>query len=613
MSIRLADEQPKDDNRVRIVASTDEEVEMGGYREKLLHGEENVDRSGASSALFNHDRNQVIGGIVSTSLSGGRMTAELEIDPEARGSNGLRILQAVRKGYLRGVSIGYSYRTDDCDVMEDARGNIAVTARKWTLREISITPTPADLSAGVLREAPEFVRAFKAQTEAARMSTEVKTEPAKNADEIAKEREARQKAEIEATRVGTQLKLRDLARSHKIDLSDEEAHALGDCKTEADGTRYLLELKSKRSETQIKTNTSVEVVRDAADKADAAAEDGLMWLAGIRNEKDLGMRDSFQGVGRRWLQARGVDALKFTKNELAAALLGKGPGARQLAQRDAANVTSGQFTSYLLANVQDKLVYGGFNNMDTVTYTKWTKQRSVQDFKTFSGAALDTGNLIQTAENTAFPELLKDEGGYSNTLKMWGAQISLTYEAIVSDDLGQFMEKLAMAGFIARRTIDEKVYTDLAGATWTNRTTADSLDDTALTNMRANMARITGAAGKALGMPMRWLIVPPELRGTALQLTQIAPYVAPNAVIANADIEVISTHHLSTTTTFYGVAPANYDPVVVATLQGVDSPIVEEFDAGAVAARKYKVMMPFAVTIPAPGGNVGAMWRGTTG
>src|SRR5207244_3395859 len=69
--------------------------------------------------------------------------------PEVQTKNEMKILRALRKQYLRGVSIGYDYRREDCSVTQDENGKQIVTVKSWILREISITPTPADLSAQV--------------------------------------------------------------------------------------------------------------------------------------------------------------------------------------------------------------------------------------------------------------------------------------------------------------------------------------------------------------------------------------------------------------------------------------------------------------------------------
>lgn len=607
-------------NIVRVVASTDVAYDWGYYSEKLAHGENAIDREGAVSVLLNHDRNQIIGGIRKIETDGSRMTAELEIDPDVRGTNGLRVLDAVRNGYLAGVSIGYDYRREDCVIVEDENEKRTINVNRWRLMEISLTPTPADVAASVSRQMPEWIRTAAVQEDAP-MGDKVKApngaDGQEEKDEVAKEREALAKERKALDRERLEVKLRGLAQSHGVELSDQD---LVEVRTEAQGLELLLSRKAKAQETKLKSSAAVDIGRDSADKADEAAEEALLSLAGVRTEKNKGMRaGSVLDIGRRWLAANGASGvLEMNRYDVADALIGNGGRMSRVqrqnkrGRRDAANVTSGLFTSYVMANVMDKQVYNGFQaSEESCTHHIWTTPRQVADFKTFSGAALDYGNLVETTENVAFPELGKAEGGYSAALGMWGATISLTLQALINDDLGQFLATLAKAGMIARRTVDVKVYADLAAATWTNRTTAGALSDTTVSVNRGSIAGITGPAGQILGITPRYLIVPSALRGTALSIAQIAPYIAPSDVKVNTDLIPIITPFLASSTYWYLVASQIFEPVVVATLQGMEAPIVEEYDSGAVASRKWKIMYPFKVVIPTVGGNIAAMWQGT--
>lgn len=675
-AVRAEDGSPT--NRIRVIASTDEECDWGYYVEKLVHTEEAIDRTVAVSSLFNHDRNRILGKIVATKVEGGQLRAEIEIDPDVKLPGDLNALKAVREGYLKGISIGYEYRYDDCTItyiqneVTDSDGYKSVrnkefcTVNRWILREISFTPTPKDLAAQVTRQLPESLTgpskanlnerkrtmnfnawlrargfdpeslnetqraALKADFEAQRGTTS--TAVADKDDEIAKERAALAEREKKVERKEFEVWAVELAKSHGVELSKED---LADLKSREQALQLML---TRKAVAGIKTNPKhpvhVEVTRDAADKLDAAAADGLINLIPrefrpiSKDDKDLGMRaGSVLDIGRRWLAGSGVpDVVELGKEELADMLIGRGGRLSRFARaralksgmRDAANVTSGMFTSYLLANVMDKVVYNGFMAPDeAITYHLWTASRQVSDFKTYSGAALDVGNLTETAENVAFPELAKAEGGYSDALKMWGATLSLTLQALINDDLGQFMSWLGRAGFIARRTIDVKVYTALAAATWTSRTTANSdLSDTTLSALRTSLAGIAGPAGQTLGMNARYLIVPAGLRSAALTITQIAPYIAPSDVKVNTDIIPIITPFLATAgtpsqSTWYLAASQAFEPVIVANLAGMQAPVVEEYDPGAVAARKWKIMMPFQVTIPTVSSKVAAMWQGT--
>ena len=639
-------------NRVRVIASTNENYDWGYYKEQLLHDRSNVDCAPAASVLFNHNRDQVIGKILSTELDGQKMTAELEIDPEVTGSNGLKLLRAIRNGYLRGVSIGYEYRREDCTFSEDDSGKRSVVVNRWQLREISITPTPADVAAQVIRQVPEWIRQAshqKAKTtevlpmgfEAWLLARGLKKEDltadalarqqkmfdeetkakALNADsdELKKERAARAEAERKLAEATHLSEMGKLARTHGVEWKDEDASG----KNREQCITLMLERKAAGAETNVKDPMGVNIMRDAADKADEAAEEALGTLMGVKTEKNLGLRGgTLLDIGRRWLHARGERGiLDIDRRQIAEMLLGAGNRVarwqRQAGRRDAANVTGGMFTSYLLANVMDKVIYNGFQASDeAITYPLWTASREVMDFKTFSGAALDAGNLIETTENTAFPELAKAEGGYSDVLALWGATVSLTLQAMQNDDLGEFMRWLKMAGFIARRTVDVKVYAALAAATWTSRTTVGNLSDDTLSTNRASMAAIAGPAGQTLGLTPRYLIVPAGLRKQALQIAQIAPYIAPEAVKVNTDIIPIITPFLPTAatpsqSTWYIAVSQMYEAVVVATLQGVNAPIIEEYDPGAVAARKWKIMFPFKVVIPTVESKVQGLWQGT--
>ncbi|HYG78686.1 MAG TPA: HK97 family phage prohead protease [Planctomycetota bacterium] len=645
-------EGDKPSNRIHVIASSDDMCDMGYYREQLKHDQNSIDATPAVSVLFNHDRNQVIGGILSTRLEGGKLVAELEIDPDVRGTNGLKLLEAIHKKYLRGVSIGYEYSREHCTFSEDDSGKRTVVVNRWTLREISITPTQADVTATVVRSVPDWAkqafakanleesdmefekwlaaRGLKSEdlTDAARtrlraeFDAEVRVRASlatTGADEIKAEREKREKAERELAAIKHRDDMETLAKSHGVEWKKEDA----DGKTREQCVTLMLERKAKATNQQPSGSVAVVITRDAADKADEAAEDALGELLGVKSDKNLGMRGgSVLDIGRRWLAARGEpNILQISRREIAELLMGNGQRVsryqRVSGRRDAANVTSGMFTSFLLANVMDKVVYNGFQaSEEAITYPLWCADRQVMDFKQFTGAALDAGNLVETAENVAFPELAKGEGGYNATLGLWGATISLTLQSMQNDDLGEFMRWLRMAGFIAKRTVDVKVYTDLEGATWTSRTTVGDLTDDTLSANRASLSEITGPAGQKLGMTPRYLVVPSGLRKKALEISQIAPYIAPEAAKVNTDIIPIITPFLTTAGTptqskWYIAASKMFEPVVVATLQGVNAPIVEEYDPGAVAARKWKIMFPFKVVIPTVDSKVQAMWRGT--
>ncbi len=594
-----AEDNTGDSNVVRVIASTDAPVRWGNWTEALAHQEENVDRSSARSVLFNHDRNQLIGGVKSTVCDGKQMIAELEIDPAARTNTGLNLLESIRKGYVRGVSIGYQYSESDCTTTKHVRNDdegypvieYEVIVNRWQLREISVTPTPADVNAQVVRSLPKsFERAADpapAQEESGMPNSNQNTAPAPQG-----EKSAVNEIDIERRALEHAKAVVELARSHKL---PEPEKYIGSATPEADMLRDLAAAKAR--EENPKSTVAVEFGQDAGDKARAAAVDGVMHVTGKAEGQDLGMRaGSILEIGRRFLRANGMPVDHLDRNALAKLLL----------QRDAANVTSGMFTSYVLVNAMNKQVMNGFSAF-APTYPVWTSKRMVNDFKTFYGAGLSAGNLKETVENTTFNELDKAEYGYSGALGLWGATVSLSLQALINDDLSEFTRLVNRAGYIAARTVDKEVYTRLAAATWTNRTAAGDLADATLNGARASLETTADSNSEKLGLTARYLIVPSGLRATAITL--VAPAFAgstafPTAVLANADLSVVATPFLTTATTasqstWYLAADQNVvDTCVVAFLSGMEQPQVEEYDAGAAASRKWKIYLPFKVVVP---------------
>ncbi len=83
--------------------------------------------------------------------------------------------------------------------------------------------------------------------------------------------------------------------------------------------------------------------------------------------------------------------------------------------------------------------------------------------------------------------------------------------------------------------------------------------------------------------------------------TQVQAF--PVTTNTNTDLQTVVTPYLtqagtaSQSTVYMTGDPNLVDSVVVAFLQGMESPQVAEYDAGAVAARKWKIMLPFVATL----------------
>lgn len=593
---------PKDDS-LDIRASTDEPVNMGDWSEVLAHDAEAVDASSARALLVNHDPDQIAGQLMSAEFDGSGSNVKASILPEARMRSGVTVRAAVDSGALRGVSIGYGYNMADTDWDEETR---TLRVKRWSLREVSLTPIPADLNAQVRSLPEEIVNRNKKEI---KMSDPIKPDAAP--------------VDVEAARAATRVEAKEvaaLARSVGLNADD----FVGLPKAEAQAAMLLaraeLDAKAKPDPKQPAT-PAIRMGEDHADKQRDAFTDAMADRVGFKRDlkgnpyAGRGMLDSV----RLFARLNGVrGAEDWSRKDIANYALNY---TDQIAgYRDAANIINGNFATFVTLNAVTKIVATGFEmGSSSIKYQPLVATQRVPDFKTYYLGGLGTGNLQQTAENVAFPELIKSEGVYSNTAKMWGGTLSLTFQALVNDDTAQFDRSLRMAGVIAQKTIDRRVFQKLlmgtsaveATSTWTSNTTSGctpvyTTADT-LAAARANVGKAQAALMAKIGLDAnptgnmaRFFVAGPT---SGLYLNGIFGS-APGQTVSNASRpfpELIITPWLEataligySTTSYYAVSdPAEVTTLMLSYITGYESPQVQEYDAGAIGARKWKVWMPF--------------------
>jgi HK97 family phage prohead protease len=563
-----------------LLASTDEPCSMGGWTERLSHAPGAIDFTACRALCINHDHDQLVGTVRDFTVADGALTCRAALLPGALLESGVPVAEAVKAGALRGVSIGYTYDRDDIVVDEDTR---TATVNKWRVLEVSLVTAPADMACGV--------RSFPSSTprppaDPALESTVTDIAPAPAALESAR---AVERAEAK------QIAL--LARSHDLAPEDYVGQPL------AGAIDQMLAAKAARAASAPRAPVAhVEVIADAADKANDCAVDSILALHGIPVDGSAGERGySILEIARRHaVRTHVAGAQDYGRADLASYVLGKRvPGATR-----SANVMNDFFSTYVLANVLDKAVMNGFASFaQQTTWRKWTSRKTVSSFKQFTVGALDMGNLEATLEGVALPELVKSDAGYNGTLGLYGATVSLSYQALINDDLGEFIRLVQRAGAIAERTIEKLAFTAVSGGTWTSNTTASTALSTAtnLDLVREGFEAKTGPGGEKMGNVPKYLLVPSALRGYALTATKQLANAA--VQISNADIEAIVTPYLPTVTTkanskyYLSGDPALVDTVTVAELQGAESPQVMEYDTGATVARGWKIIKPVVAVL----------------
>ena len=598
--LRALPEPGEDPDLINLSASSEEPVERGRFREILSHDHGAVSVI-ARAVLFNHDANQIIGSIAEGGVAGDRTTRfKVRLLPGATLPTGIKASDAVRSGALVGVSVGYSI---DGFTRSEADGKITIRADKWTIREVSLTPIPADPTVGIGRSLSDddqaaYAAAFGITTPQARTMT-TPADPAPSTDPS----DSAVRAELESFKRAD--RLRTLATSHGVDITGLDLRSFA---SDEAGITALLERKAKVTPavTPAGTVSPVQVTVDAADKVRNAVTDAILYRGGATeaNATDGGMRrHSLRDLIRRSARLGGV------------------PGADDLAGDDLMDyaLRQGQFKTRaysasdfpnLLANAAQKFVLNGFTRTGS-TWRQWTRLKMVPDFKAVTAAAGAMGLFgQQPAEGMPLPNLNLTEASLTVQAKMGGASVVLTRQLLQNDDLGEIARKFSQIGAIADQTIEYAAIQALLNATWTGAVTSGAdltltatAPEAAIGKAVADFLGKTDPAGIPINaIPRIALVTPtmlvnarkvlfqaqasPDLKVFSGQIVPlVVPYLISTAVSANASAD-----------NFYLVAdPAQVDGVIVALVD--EAPRLIEMDTAGVPGQGFRAEFPWGVAV----------------
>lgn len=633
-------EKMEEGGKIRLLASTDDAINWGSWREVLSHKDGCVDMSAARSLLVNHKADQLCGGISGMQLDGRTMSADAEIDEDARMQSGVSVRKMVSKGRLKGVSIGYTYDpATDATWDEDSR---TLTVNRWRLLEISLTPIPADKRAQV-RSLPEGVakptpvpeskqtaanpaeRSAMSDNQNAAGSAATGDEKSR-ADEIKNLRERAEKAEREAS-------LRSVASEHGVDIAGID---FGSFRTEAEGLKELMKRKAKVEQTKKPETAITQINVDAADKARDMFTGALAFNAGFRNEKAPDQAQNpmrgrkLSEMTREYATMIGENTRYWSDKDVAHYGLGKLDLIH--GRSGGANTTTSMLSSFVFLNAITKITAMGFSQAESVAqHTRIVSRNMVPDFKQNTIGSLGVGNFSKVSEDAPLPELSKTEGAYNSTAKTWGGTLSLTIQAFVGDDTGAFYRTLSSAGAILNKTRDRRTFqkllmgtsTDEATSTWTNNTTAScspvwtTADTLAAARAKVNAGIAaymgkTGQDGNPLGNVPRFIIAGQTSGGyIAGLLNQASGQSVGNAYAQNCELVISPWLEASaltgySTTSFYILADPNaVTGLVLSEVSGYQGINVEPYDAGASLALKWKLWSPFEVDLVSQANSAG--------
>lgn len=574
--------------------------------EILCHDEEciNLERfnNGLGTALFNHDRDAVVGHVEKVWIEDNRGKALVRFDEDEKSD---MIFKKVQSGTLQGVSVGYSIKRyevlDDKDSVSSNgrfKGPDTYVVTDWEPLEISIVSVPADPTVGVGRSADEIHTSIDTQEEEKSMDPKenLKTEEVKSTEpvetgitkaDLAKAMEQERKRTSEITALFRDFDVEGADEAIVTGVSVYEARAM-----------VMDQLRARNK------GVSVTMGEAESDKFRAAAQDAVLMAAG------LPVTEPAPGAN----ELRGYSLIELARESLRRECDTKANFGDNMEMARAAVNSTSTFPA-IMSNLANKSVMVGFNEAET-TFQIWAGKGSNRDFKEAARVALsEAGNLELVPEGGQFQQDVFKEASARTKVATYGKIFSLTRQAIINDDLGLFSKIATKYGSAAKRLVNKMVYAQLTGdvkmqdnvALFDDKhgnvaKTGEALSVKAIAKAITAMRRQKGIQGTAnLNITPKYLVVPPELEVTAYQIVNstaavdgtnsgvINPYKGRFVIVADAE--------LTDPDAWYLVADASqHDTIEVTYLNGVETPRLETRQGFDVDGIEYKVAFDCGVS-----------------
>lgn len=385
-------------------------------------------------------------------------------------------------------------------------------------------------------------------------------------------------------------------------------------------------------------------VIEAADPAVTAADVGKQILAILakgqgplggdarvaagadESEKQRGAMAKAIDVRAGHAKAEGDNPFRgFTMFELARACADRaGINTRGMDRMDivgAAFTHSSSDFPLLLGNVAEKALRRGYEEAPEV-FPLFTRPVTLTDFKPTSLAGLGRfSSLDKIPENGEYKYGTFSEGGSSLQLATFGKMFSISRQAIINDDLNALADVPRKMGQAAKRTVGDAVFNILTSnptlsdgialfhASHNNLVGTGSVISTAsIDGMRVLMATQKDKDGRVVRVPLKYVVVPMGLGGTARAVLESQFEVGTNKnnttpnVVRNT-FEVIEDPRLdaNSATAWYGVADPNlFDGLVVGYLDGNQTPYLESKEGWSVDGTSWKVRIDAAAAVADP-------------
>lgn len=339
---------------------------------------------------------------------------------------------------------------------------------------------------------------------------------------------------------------------------------------------------------------TVTVLRDEGDTLRAGIEEALE--ARLANKAATGPGADWRGshlveMGRALLQQAGIRSNGWARSDVARAMLGLPVMGRNMQ-------TVSDFAP-LLGNVQSKRLMASYDTAPR-TFMAWTAERQLPDFKSTSVIEMGAAPTLQAlAEGGTITMGALGDTGESYQLVRYARNVSLSYPAIVNDDLSGF-DRLPQAFATAAANLENTV---VYGILETNAAMADSIalfnashsntaagsmDVAGVTAARAQIMRQTDATGQRMLVSPNVIVVPTELAGTARALfsaTVVPAGVATTQVNPwRGEFEIVESNFLTDTNDYFVTVRrgTGYEAVEVGYEAGNSAPQLTSFTEATV-------------------------------
>lgn len=369
-------------------------------------------------------------------------------------------------------------------------------------------------------------------------------------------------------------------------------------------------------DTPMHGRTTARVTADGRDKFATGVEKALLARVGLKG----GERNEYSSMhslelARTALTLSGVRlAATADKNQIAEAAL------KMRSPVMIGEHTTGDFGS-ILGNVARKSMIEGWEEEDEQFTLLTGRARSLPDFRTSTMVGLGFfETLAEKPEGAEYKYGTFADRSRTLALATYGKAFAITREAIINDELGILLDEVPRKmGRAARRTVGNLVWNILLANAGLGVTMSDG--QTLFHSTHGNVAasgsalsvdslaagiqamRVQKSEGLVIGMRARYLIVPAALEFKAREIVNSTVYPGTNrGMQANpvaGSVEIIVDPRLDavSTTAWYLMAdPAVRDTIMLAYLDGNDTPFMDEESIWSTDGRAWKVRIDAGVS-----------------